>query len=248
MLSYLLYHQSCSVTGRALRDALGIRFRGSKPRRDRGIYDIVLRWGSSLEFPARAELNNAEGIRRAANKWSTLVALKEAGLPTVPFERTIGGLSDYDVVYARGNYGSGGKNLVVCYRGDNNIPPPADFYTGGVDVHREYRVHVVGGDVIRIQGKYLEIPEDDRANGRVCNHANGYRFKTPQKRLNQNRLDDCVAAVKALGLDFGAVDLLLGTDRNHYILEVNTGPACSPKTLAAYVDAFTPLIRERVNG
>ena len=50
---------------------------------------------------------------------------------------------------------------------------------------------------------------------------------------------------KALGLDFGAVDLIIGQDKQHYVLEVNTGPACAPATLQAYVTALTKLIEER---
>lgn len=251
MKSYLLYHKSTSVTARKMHLALGTRFKGSLPKRNRGIYDFVVRWGSSLVFPAHVEINNAEGIRRAANKWATFTTLQEAGLPTVPFSRDFGAVRDHAVVYGRSCYGSGGTGIVLYDPervGEGYQPGHHDFYTGGIDRHREYRVHVVGNNVIRVQGKYLEDPGADRQGGRVCNHANGYRFKTPQKKLNQARLDDCVAAVQAMGLDFGAVDMVLGTDRKHYILEVNTGPACAPLTLEAYRSALLPMIRERVNA
>jgi D-alanine-D-alanine ligase-like ATP-grasp enzyme len=51
-----------------------------------------------------------------------------------------------------------------------------------------------------------------------------------------------VNAVVALGLDFGAVDLLIGDDGQTYVLEVNTAPACSPMTAACYIGAFQRLL------
>jgi len=50
-----------------------------------------------------------------------------------------------------------------------------------------------------------------------------------------------VSAVEALGLTFGAVDLIVGDDGHTYILEVNTAPACSPRTAREYVNAVVVL-------
>lgn len=51
-----------------------------------------------------------------------------------------------------------------------------------------------------------------------------------------------VLAVNCLGLDFGAVDLLIGDDRETYILEVNTAPSCSPLTATEYIMAFKNML------
>lgn len=112
-----------------------------------------------------------------------------------------------------------------------------DFYTAYVPNRREYRIHVFQGEVIRVQGKYLDYPEQ-HTNEYIKNYGQGFRFRAPDRELNADRLEAARRAVDALGLDFGAVDLLVGVDRLCYVLEVNTAPACSPLTAQAYVRKF----------
>ena len=91
--------------------------------------------------------------------------------------------------------------------------------------------------VLRIQGKYLDFP-DQHTNPYIQNYGQGYRFRAPNFDIHQDRKDLAIAAVRALGLDFGAVDMLIGEDKKAYVLEVNSAPACSPLTLTAYAEAF----------
>jgi glutathione synthase/RimK-type ligase-like ATP-grasp enzyme len=100
---------------------------------------------------------------------------------------------------------------------------------------------VVGDKVIRVQGKYLDKPALAKDKPWIRNYATGYRFRKPRLRLNQDRLDMSVAAVKSLGLDFGAVDLLVADDGSCAVLEVNTAPSCSPLTLGCYATALHDL-------
>lgn len=51
-------------------------------------------------------------------------------------------------------------------------------------------------------------------------------------------------AVKALDLDFGAVDCIVNENNEVFIVEVNTGPGLSDGTLAKYVTAF----KEKINS
>lgn len=128
-----------------------------------------------------------------------------------------------------------GCDIRIFQPGDT--PAGCDFYTEYIPNTREYRIHVFQGEVIRIQGKYLDFP-DQHTNPYVKNHGQGYRFRAPDRQLNSDRLEAATAAVDALGLDFGAVDLLIGEDRLCYVLEVNSAPACSPLTAQAYVRRF----------
>lgn len=131
--------------------------------------------------------------------------------------------------------GTKGRDIRVFAEGET--PYGCDFYTAYIPNTREYRVHVFQGEVIRVQGKYLDFPEDHQ-NPYIKNHGQGFRFRTPDKTLLPERLEAAVKAVEALGLDFGAVDLLKGADGQTYVLEVNTAPACSPLTARAYISKF----------
>lgn len=114
-----------------------------------------------------------------------------------------------------------------------------EFYTEFIPNTREYRFHVFDGEVIRVQGKYHDCPEQ-QSNPYIKNHAQGFRFRAPDREPNRDRSDAAINAVAALGLVHGAVDLVIGAvDRSCYILEVNTAPACSPLTLRAYCEAFS---------
>ena len=91
--------------------------------------------------------------------------------------------------------------------------------------------------VIGVQGKYLDHPEQN-TNPYIKNYAQGFRFRTPDKRLNSDRTEAAINAVSALGLLFGAVDLLIGEDRRAYVLEVNTAPKLAPLTCSQYAAAI----------
>jgi len=48
-----------------------------------------------------------------------------------------------------------------------------------------------------------------------------------------------LAAVSALGLDFGAVDIIYNEHENqYYVLEVNTAPGLEGTTVEKYAEAF----------
>lgn len=111
------------------------------------------------------------------------------------------------------------------------------MYTLYVPNTREYRLHVFKDRVLRVQGKYLDFPHQHTIPY-IQNYAQGFRFRAPSVQLHQHRLDFAVEAVRALGLDFGAVDMLIGEDGKSYFLEVNSAPACSPLTLRGYAEAF----------
>ena len=108
-----------------------------------------------------------------------------------------------------------------------------------IDAPREYRHIVVGDEVVRTQTKLAD-------DSWVRNHTTGARFVgRVTRRLNADRYDQAVTAVKALGLDFGAVDQIIDQDGRAYVLEVNTAMAMSPLTLDTVASALQSLISQR---
>jgi predicted ATP-grasp superfamily ATP-dependent carboligase len=116
---------------------------------------------------------------------------------------------------------------------------PATHYLKWIDATNEFRVHVVDDKVIKLQEKYP-----------IGNFVEGISyFSYPHEFKHKRELRElAVAAVQALGLDFGAVDILYADQ--FYILEVNTAPCLtrSNDTLNKYVNAFMNRSNESANN
>lgn len=235
MSAFLLYHPKSSPTGRQLRDALGI----PGGTRVRGNPEAIIRWGSQRE-PERGGINSPVALALASDKLRSLRALREAGLLVPDFTTTAPSERGW---LGRKRKGYGGLDIVL--RAEYPTEPSeaerayylSEWYSKYVPNTREYRIHVFADAVIRVQGKYLDFPEH-HTNPYIKNYAQGFRFRTPDKRLNADRTEAAIAAVSALGLVFGAVDLLIGEDRRAYVLEVNTAPKLAPLTCSQYTAAI----------
>lgn len=117
----------------------------------------------------------------------------------------------------------------------------APLYVKYVPKKQEYRVHVCGGHAVDIQRKARrkDLP-DDEVNWKIRNHDNGFIFaRNEDGQVPQDVVDQAVRAVNALGLAFGAVDVIFNDKAQQaYVLEVNTAPGLSGETLAGYVGRF----------
>lgn len=236
MSAFLLYHPKTSPTGRQLRDCLGI----AGGTRVRGNPTSIIRWGTQRE-PEHGGVNTPSSLALASDKLRALTALAAAGV-RVPEVRTEGGPIEEGTWLGRKRKGFGGTDIQVFAQYThlptlNIYPDPIDFYSKYIPNRREYRIHVFDGEVIRVQGKYLDFP-DQHTNPHIKNYAQGFRFRTPERQLNSSRLTAATQSVEALGLVFGAVDLLVGEDGLEYVLEVNTAPKLAPLTCSQYAEAI----------
>jgi glutathione synthase/RimK-type ligase-like ATP-grasp enzyme len=112
-----------------------------------------------------------------------------------------------------------------------------NFFTKVVDSDTEYRAWVYRKRILAVYEKRLTEPAKNTRFGR--NRQNGWTFHG----LDTNAIPDdvrrvAVAAVKSLGLDFGAVDILgKRTPKGLVVtvLEVNSAPGVSDEHRTAYV-------------
>jgi len=246
-------------------DCLRVRTDGRyKPRADH----LIINWGSSTGWPWRFPdcgelgLNEPCSVRTAANKLETFRAslIEGGGATMLSAEGDLFNVPAWTVdkrmathwvatgkkVYCRKQLtGHSGSGIVVASSIEELVDAP--LYTVGIEVKGEYRVHVFRnpqGDykVVDVQKKRRrdEALENESLNMDVRNLAGGWVFARNQVALGEPALEQARAAVEALGLDFGAVDLVLEkrTERP-VVLEVNSAPGISsPTTLAAYVEAI----------
>lgn len=97
-----------------------------------------------------------------------------------------------------------------------------------IDAPREYRVHVFNGKSIRISEKLF---------GTTGATAHG-AYTTGRPRHNVNHVRAAAKqAVEAVGLDFGAVDVLADDD-HCWVLEVNAAPGLGGSMPQLYAETF----------
>lgn len=221
-----------------LTEKLGYKVWRGEPKLGRGITNI--NWGSNRSLPGAVWVNAPELKTLATNKINTFRALEANGVSHVPYttakEVAKRWLAQGATVLARTAAGQGGSGIHVVNPGEEL--PTMSLYTQYVKKKKEFRVHVMNGSVIDVQ-------EKRRRNGAgpggqiVRSHDNGWVF-CHQNIVEPERLRaEALAAVAALGLDFGAVDLIWNETRNTvYVLEVNTAPGMTPSTVELYANAI----------
>lgn len=249
-MTFRIYpYKTASRSARRLKEALG----GNLMLKPNGTYryrpgDKIINWGNSTvpQFAAAAGdnlLNKPEAVAIAANKLHTFRSLSEAGVPTVPWTTNRDEASNWDgVVYARHQLtGHSGAGIEIV--GEDDDIPQAPLYTKKVENGGEYRVHVMNGRVIDYRKKSRRDGDEvQEGQSEIRTLNNGWIYR--QGELNRlERIEQlAVQAITAIGLDFGAVDIIMDEERERpndvYVLEINTAVGLADNTLESYITAF----------
>ena len=219
----------------ALRTKALKRFKRSVVLCNWGRSDLVVR-GS----PAKI-LNPPEVIIRATNKLLCLNRLAEAGVGRVEHTTNRSTVEEWleegYVVYGRQLLNaSQGKGIVIITHPSEIVTCP--MYSKGILKAHEYRVHVFGNQILDVTKKKRRNSID--RSDYIKNLSNGWVYCRNDIEIPDNLLTTAKAAVSALGLDFGAVDLLYRKGVP-YVLEINTAPGLQGTTLTKYIEAFSNL-------
>lgn len=191
---------------------------------DPGGWDITLRWGVSYH-------GNKPAINAHVNQWDKGGALFQfirnkinAPYPHFDFEDYIN-MDKGQIVLARNIQHVKGKDIVVC-KTLNDVRAQAenkDFFVKWIPTETEYRVWVFQDKAFAIYEK--QYKGEGEYKGYMRNHRFGFKFEKADHLLGKKDITiPCIKAVKALNMEFGAVDVLLGKDGKYYVLEVNSMP------------------------
>jgi len=217
--------------------------------------NVLIVWGNSpcpfpLEQVGRV-LNSPTRIRLASNKLHTFQLLKEAPNVRIPEyteskDEAAKWIEGGAVVVARTQLSAhSGAGIVVCSRVEDL--PDCRLYTKYVKKKKEFRVHVVGGNVIDVQQKKKRSDFEGEANYAIRNHANGWIYAREDVVEPEDLRSNAINAVMALGLDFGAVDIIWNEKQNQsYVLEINTAPGLEGTSVQNYANAFVEMLNGSV--
>lgn len=215
----------------------------------------IINWGSSRQpdWAVKAMnrdvtiLNKPAAVNIAANKLNTLQALSSAGVSIPKFTTDIhqAGIwltTGHTVVERHELRGNSGDGVRIVNRHDEDMESNlthAPLYTRYINKTCEFRVHVFKGQVIDYieKKKVSSDRRGDNFNKYICSIDLGWVFSRTNVRDIPEVRTLAIRAVAALGLDFGAVDIVYA-DGQAYVLEVNTAPGILGTTLVNYANAF----------
>lgn len=236
-------YSPASASAKALANALGcLRLKHEGRRIGQ---QVVINWGSSFierDLGLSIVINTPEAVAKACNKLTTLTLLQQAGVAHPQFTEDRGEavewLMDGLVVARTVLNGHSGQGIVIMENGGGLVDAP--LYTKYIKKDQEYRIHVFQGEVFFVQRKArkLDVP-DDQVNWKVRNLDGGFIFANIDVVAPDDVLNNAISAVNALGLDFGAVDVMTekGTGKA-FVLECNTACGLQGTTLDKYVEQF----------
>lgn len=248
MKTFLYPYKGGSKSAKELALGLGIKRIKCKGSKFVGTANkTVINWGSSnptANLGNAIIINKPHNVGLASNKLKTMRCLDKDGVSIPEWctdrETAVQWLTEGHNVFCRTKLtGNSGEGIVIAETVNELVDAP--LYTKWVRIGQEYRIHVFQGRVLDIQRKARkhDVP-DDEVNWKIRNLEGGFIFARADVNPPQSVLDDAVMAVKSLGLDFGAVDIITSKrdEQQAYVLEVNTACGLMGTTLEKYIKAF----------
>ena len=249
---FILSFNLQSKSFRALAEGLGIKKIRHKNSKFVGEPNkTVINWGyrgSHELFRSSCKvINSRPNIERASNKKFALVQMHKNGVSLPQFSTSLDNIGEWrnGIGLRHKLNGHGGEGIEIvddpraATRGCN-------LYVEYIKKAEEFRVHVHNGVIFDVQRKALR-KHDAKGNvvipanvdWQVRNHKNWFIYARNNINLPEDIEREALKAVRALHLDFGAVELIWNKHRNKsYVLEVNTAPGLEGTTLEKYINEF----------
>lgn len=267
MATVLLPYNMVSEGAEALANELEItRIRRENSRYKHKPENIIINWGCPARPPHIPEdakvINKFDAVHVASNKLLACQAMRGRMVRMPDWTTSRNAASDWvadgSTVVARTVLnGHAGRGIVLVK--DLNEMVDAPLYTRYIPKKSEYRVHVVASVIIDVTRKVLreDYPNKEQVNWMIRNHDNGFIFQrynnahrdamgNPKEELHCCPPDvkiQALNAIRALNLDFGAVDVIYNVKHNRaYVLEVNTAPGIADTACSRYANRLRDYI------
>lgn len=216
--------------------------------------DVVINWGNSQvpgnwrQFHGFADIfiNNPVNVAISANKLRTFQKFTEDPLMlglfpdfTTSLEEAKSWVNQGILVVCRTKLSShSGDGIIVAAR-EEDLPATCPLFVKYIKKVQEFRVHVAFGNVIDVQEKRKRTDYRGEINYAVRNHHTGWVYCREEIIEPASLRESATKAVRSIGLDFGAVDIIYNRHKNTcFVLEVNTAPGLEGTSVSIYVDAF----------
>lgn len=252
MQTLILPYRVGSKSARTLARELGLRRVNLNREVANNRPCVLINWGNcGSNLPpegvsnAVRVFNPVDRVSVASNKLKAFTALSEAGVTIPEFTTDIQVAQSWaedgkEVVERHKVSASGGRGIRIASHPDDVQSAP--LYTQYVKKIDEYRVHVIDGVVVDVQRK-AKRRDAEAVDWRIRNYDRGFVFVRQDLDTPMDVIGQALSTIDALGLDFGAVDVIWNQRRERaYVLEVNTAPGLEGTTVSTYVRGITSLL------
>lgn len=255
----VLPYRQGSKGAKALATALGgkvLKLEGSKYLFRTG--DVLINWGNT-EYAGGALLNPPASLKAATNKKNFFLTMTEKGcsdvIPRYWVNRNDIPDDAFPVVCRTVLAGHSGDGIVIADTAADLVHAP--LYVEYVKKQDEYRIHIGRKGHTYTDGGYghQPVPEPvyvviakqrkarrhdvENPNWQVRNHQNGFIYAREGVNPPEAVTEAAKRALRATGLDFGAVDVLWNAkELKAYVLEINTAPGLEGQTVTDYATFF----------
>lgn len=213
---------------------------------------LVINWGLSkkpigFNLKENTLLNKYTAVAKSRDKYRAFQCMKDTvQIPqfTTSLDQALKWVEDGHTVFGRKKTGYGGRDIVK--HTDFKQFCDRNFFTKYIPKKDEFRVHIGDGEIFDYQRKALRKIDDfgkainpDDVDFQIRNLYNGFIYARSNVNLPEDVKVQALAAMKALKLDFGAVDVIYNQHYDKaYVLEINTAPGLTGTTLENYLKYF----------
>jgi hypothetical protein len=239
-----------SAGGKLLADELKIKRVYPNRRFKPKIGDVVINWGNGYspdweKLDGYTFLNKPAGVCLAVNKVDAFYKFMEAGV-SIPVWTTYRDwaakwIAKKEMAVARTNLeGFDGNGIKLC-RTLEELPRDCKLFTKYIPITSEFRVYVFKDKIIDVlEKRRLDIELADKF---IRTEQNHWVFCQGPKWWPKDAEEEAIKAVKALGLDFGGVDVIWNEEKKKsFVLEVNTAPGIYGKTTGKFAKAILEFV------
>jgi len=257
MNTFLYAYNEHSQSAKALAQAMGIKRIKHRNSKFAGRADqTVINWGGS-QLPIRNYraniINDPKSVGICSNKLELFKYLEDQECDDLIPEWTTNidtaklwaiGWPNYNVVERHVLNGHSGQGIRIVDNPEDIQDAP--LYVKYIPKRDEFRVHMVGGQIIDIQQKKKRLDFEGEVNYNIRNHAGGFIYARENIEVPK-----CVKYVAQAvhetfendTLDIAAMDIIYNSYLNRaYLLEINTAPGLEGQTVQLYADALRELI------
>ncbi len=247
----ILTHRSCIVSAKLLRDHLSaligraIRVT-TNPARINGQF---IRYGSAAPVAVPdTQFNSQAFVQLASNKSAFSALLKDHGIPTPIFYRTTQPTAaQYPVLIRKTLNSSGGRGIVVCPNAATFAAnwAPAYVWTPFIKTQFELRVHVLGGEVVKVfKKRFVGVGGAEEATELaepalpIRNLDKGYHYSAreldtyPKVHELVDKLHPHIGTPAFYTLDIGWDH----AKKHYFVFEANSGSGLNTQTVELYAD------------